>query len=408
MSQNIELLIDQATKTLLELGLKPSVIKNVKASSFSPIIKFYASRRINCYSNDLMRELEGLYKKQRQEGDITQNTYNYRIRGVKIIREIAETGTFKWKVFSRKESPELNADFTMVLTEYLSRLETNPNSTRGYISIVERFFLYLQEQGVLSTTHITPEDIQQFIVKISATRPKGMGNVVTALRKLIDLLAEKGVITYSAGCIGVARKQDRKILTGIPEDDFEKAVTSIDRSTPIGKRDYAILLLGASTGLRACDIVTLKQGEINWIRNEICIVQSKTDKPLILPLKKSVGSAIAEYILEGRPTSAESNVFLRARAPFIAISSVAVENLLYRSKIGADIEHVPQSGKAFHGIRRMLGKSMAENDVPVTTLAQVLGHVNFNSSTKQYIAIDIKNLRECALSFDSLQGGSLC
>ena len=71
---------------------------------------------------------------------------------------------------------------------------------------------------------------------------------------------------------------------------------------PIGKRDYAMMVLAAQSGLRACDVVRLELGSINWRTREICLTQHKTGEPLSLPLEPESGNAIADYILNGRPT----------------------------------------------------------------------------------------------------------
>ena len=44
---------------------------------------------------------------------------------------------------------------------------------------------------------------------------------------------------------------------------------------------------------------------------------------------------------------------------------------------------------------------MTIEGVPITTIAQILGHKN-DCATKQYISLDIEGLRECALGFDSI------
>ena len=91
--------------------------------------------------------------------------------------------------------------------------------------------------------------------------------------------------------------------------DVEKLLNSIDRKSKSGKRNYAIMILGAQLGLRACDIVNLKFCDIDWVAGEIRITQSKTNKTVILPLTEGVGEALKDYILNARPQSSEKNIF---------------------------------------------------------------------------------------------------
>src|SRR5260370_15600365 len=85
--------------------------------------------------------------------------------------------------------------------------------------------------------------------------------------------------------------------------------------TPVGLRDYAIALLLATYGLRAGEIARLRLEDINWKREEFCVIQSKSHLPLRLPLSIEVGNAISQYLRRGRRHSKAPEVFLRSRAP---------------------------------------------------------------------------------------------
>ena len=91
----------------------------------------------------------------------------------------------------------------------------------------------------------------------------------------------------------------------------------IETETPCGKRDYAMVLLAVSTGLRCCDIVALRLDEVDWRRDEIRLVQAKTATPLVLPLSALAGNAVAEWILYGRPDCDAPEVFV-ARSAHLA------------------------------------------------------------------------------------------
>ena len=75
----------------------------------------------------------------------------------------------------------------------------------------------------------------------------------------------------------------------------------IDRSNPIGKRNYAIMLIASNLGLRTSDILALTMDNFNWRNNEINLVQYKTQELLCLPLSPQIGSAVIDYWKNGRP-----------------------------------------------------------------------------------------------------------
>lgn len=92
-------------------------------------------------------------------------------------------------------------------------------------------------------------------------------------------------------------------------EESDQIIQAVDRNTPVGKRDYAMLLLARYTGLRAVDVIHLQLQDIDWHKNEISIVQHKTQRPLVLPLENIVGNAIVEYILNARPQSDSQSLF---------------------------------------------------------------------------------------------------
>ena len=80
-------------------------------------------------------------------------------------------------------------------------------------------------------------------------------------------------------------------------------VTRQDLS-PIGLRDYAILTLLATYGLRAAEIVSLCLDDIDWRRNVLCVHHSKTGTYSDLPLLREPGEAVLRYLEKARPPSA--------------------------------------------------------------------------------------------------------
>lgn len=87
----------------------------------------------------------------------------------------------------------------------------------------------------------------------------------------------------------------------------------IDMDSAMGKRDYAIISLAATTGLRAADIIKLKLEDINWEKSELRFIQSKTGGAISLPLIEETADAIKNYILNARPESECNEIFLRIK-----------------------------------------------------------------------------------------------
>jgi integrase len=193
--------------------------------------------------------------------------------------------------------------------------------------------------------------------------------------------------------------RESKLFPALPPEEIVAMLEMIDKRTPKGKRDYAIILLGAVVGLRAVDIARMRLSDIDWEKGEIRVVQSKTDKSLALPLTKDVGEAIKEYILNGRQQTTSDNVFLRCHVPYQGFAnSCSIGDMYdyYRKRAGLPRDAF--DGKGFHALRRTFGKNLTQAGVPVTMTVQILGGDDINSA-KKYIALGTKHLKECALDF---------
>jgi integrase len=389
-----------------EVRLSQSSIAVVASRSFKPISDFFDDRNEATYSKNLINEIEELYRKNLLSGVISRNTYNLRIRGIRILREVNETGAFTWRGPASKKVPALSENFERIIAG-VTDPRRSERKNREIQSVVRRFLLSLTSLGISDIHQVKAEHVQTFLSDISKSRPKSMDHVVNSLRNLNRYLIDSSISELPfAGLLMVPRARERKIYPCMSLEDLSLVIKSIDRNTAVGKRDYAILLMAISSGIRAGDIVNVKLSDIDWRKNEIHIIQGKTQVPISLPMQKSVGVALADYILNGRPESKSPQIFLRSLAPFQSFKDgVSVACVLRRWMKAAGVSHMIDDGKTMHGIRRMLGTQMTMEGVPVTTVAQVLGHQN-TDATRSYISLDIEGLRECALGFDSLEGSS--
>lgn len=145
----------------------------------------------------------------------------------------------------------------------------------------------------------------------------------------------------------------------MPHFSYEEAdaiLHTVDRSAPMGKRDYAILSVAIYTGLRLGDILNLRLSDIAWMQQEIEVVQEKTGAKIRLPLRIEAGDALADYILNGRPLSADDHIFVRHNAPHGKLTGRGVGERILSRCFSAD-ESLKErcAGKTFHAFRRSFG-----------------------------------------------------
>jgi len=159
------------------------------------------------------------------------------------------------------------------------------------------------------------------------------------------------------------------------------------------KRDYAIICLLISTGLRAKDVCELSKSNINWESNTISIVTSKTNKQIILPLLTNLGNAIIDYLLNERPVSSLKNIFLKKDGT--KLNSQNITTIVNKEFIDSSII-INNRKCGAHSLRSSLASRMLNNNIPILTISKSLIHDSIET-TKSYLKIDIDNLRKCEL-----------
>lgn len=180
---------------------------------------------------------------------------------------------------------------------------------------------------------------------------------------------------------------------GIAPDQANKLLNSVDRTTAVGRRDYAILLLLMRLGLRAGEIVSLTLECIDW-RAATLTVTLKRARNSVYPLTDEIGHAIADYLQNGRPESKDRQVFLHARAPFRPFRSGS--NLGDMTSYRIECAGVEAPTRGTHQFRHALATQMLHKGASLNEIGDVLGH-RHPKTTRIYAKVDTVALRTLAL-----------
>ncbi len=178
-------------------------------------------------------------------------------------------------------------------------------------------------------------------------------------------------------------------------------VTRRDRSAR-GRRDYAILTLLATYGLRAGEIVHLQLRDIDWRAETILIRHSKIRGTTLLPLVPAAGDALLSYLRSGRPKTTAREVFIRMSAPLQGFSRGNSLHALVRRRIAAaGVRPVGKRGP--HVFRHAHAVGLLRATVPMKTISDLLGHRS-SRSTAIYLKLDSEELRAVALPLPTAEG----
>ncbi len=170
------------------------------------------------------------------------------------------------------------------------------------------------------------------------------------------------------------------------------AAAAADRHQPNGYRNYAMLLLIATYGLRGCEVRALRLDDIDWSHDEITIFAPKTGRSRKLPLTRPVGEAILDYLREERRPSAYREIFLSSHPPHGPLRS-KINYWLARCLDKAGIE-TPRRGA--HILRHSLAVHLLLSGETLKGIGDVLGHRS-PETTFIYTKLHVEDLRTVAL-----------
>ena len=265
----------------------------------------------------------------------------------------------------------------------------------------ERFMYYLSAQNIMDCKTINLTLIHNYLKTLAGYTDKTIEQNISALRIFLRYIFEQAKVdTDFATKIPMVRVNKQTTIPSVwTEAELKTLIATIDRGSPKGKRDYAIILLACRLGIRCTDIKKLKREHFHWGEKQLVFIQSKTKVPISLPLTPDVGWAIIDYLKYGRPKIDNPYIFIRHRAPF---GPFAEDNHLHTLiKRYMEQAHLPILNKkrGMHSLRHTMASILLEKDTPLTTISNILGHVD-TESTAVYLKVNIKKLKECALELD--------
>jgi site-specific recombinase XerD len=229
-----------------------------------------------------------------------------------------------------------------------------------------------------------------------------MQAVVAALRSLFKFLATEGVVSPHLGAhIDSPRCfRDERLPRALPWKTVRALLRAVDRSTPKGRRDYAILLMAASYGLRSSEIAAVSLDDVSWRSRVIRVPRPKVGSPLSLPLTDDVALALHEYLRQGRPRSSHREIFLRVRFPLVPITSNTVNDVFDAWAARAGIR-LPFRAGGPHCLRHSVAVHLLQRGASTKTIGDLLGHRSAES-TSVYLRLQIDDLREVSIPLPTM------
>jgi integrase/recombinase XerD len=256
------------------------------------------------------------------------------------------------------------------------------STVRNYLDVARRFVSRVDEPD-RTLRDLTGAEVSQFVLAECQARNVGSATiVVVAMRALLRFLHLAGITaTGLAGAVPPAASWRASALPQ-PIDRRQAALllSSCDRRTAVGRRDFAVLTLLLRLGLRVGEVAALELDDVDWRHGEI-LIRGKGRRVEQLPLPVDVGQAVAAWLRHGRPRCSSTRVFTTLLAPRQGLSRKGISAIVQRAA------HRSGVVTTAHRLRHTAATELLRSGASLPEVGQVLRHASM-LSTAIYAKID--------------------
>jgi integrase/recombinase XerD len=262
----------------------------------------------------------------------------------------------------------------------------------GRVTVADGFLRTLVVEDQLRMELLGAQSVVDFVLDASGRYAVGSMKVLTvSLRSLLRYLFAAGVVDrdLSTAVPSVAGWRLSVLPPALGEDVLAALLAACDRSTPLGMRDYAVLLLMARLGLRSAEIAVLRLEDLDW-RSGAVVIHGKGGRIDRLPLPADVGAALVDYLRRGRRRSMLRQVFLRTIGPDRPMSR---QSVVMVSRCASHRVGIPTV--AAHQLRHRAACRVLAAGGNLTEVAQLLRH-EAEATAAIYAKVDLAALSAAA------------
>jgi site-specific recombinase XerD len=258
-------------------------------------------------------------------------------------------------------------------------------------------FLALQRRQRRLIEQTGLQDVDVFVRKTAARfSTSTVADTCSSLRAFLRFLHTTGRLTadLASGVMRPRFRVSQRPPRTLPWDDVRHILRSIEKKQPPGRRDFAIILLLATYGLGAAEVLALQLGDIDWKGSVIWAHRPKTKASIELPLLPAVARALIDYLRwERPPAKGSTHLFLRKNMPYEPMTSAAIR---HRIRHWATLAGIPAKIIGAHAFRHSHATRQVDAGANIKVLSDILGHRSV-SSTSVYVRVALKRLRGVAL-----------
>lgn len=274
-----------------------------------------------------------------------------------------------------------------------------PRTIRSLKYKVRDFLSYLYTQGCTDLSNITKTLLLGYLETRKELATTTRSHDIYVLRRFLTYLYEQEVtsVDFAVFLPHVKVNAQGHIPSFYSPDELNAVLAAVDRSSSLGKRDYAIMLFAVRYGMRTGEIKTLQLQSFDWSSSTFSFFHSKTGDPVCNPLLPEVATAVIDYLQNGRPATECDVLFVRHTAPYEGfLETSSLQHIVTKYMNMAGIFDMRNRKHGLHSMRHSIAGNLLDQGVPLPTISELLGHTKTETTTI-YTKITLQQLSQCAL-----------
>lgn len=263
-----------------------------------------------------------------------------------------------------------------------------------------------KEPSTLNLEDLSASFISSFLVHLATDRrngPRSCNQRLSAIRSFFRYVAcsEPTHADQIRQVLAIPnRRYDRALVPYLTEEEVDALLNATDRSRLLGRRDYALILLAVSTGLRVAEITGLRWDDVQFEGGPHVRCCGKGRKERCTPLTKDVARVIQAWHKESRPDNKRQFVFLSSRGGRLSRDGVQYALTKYSKLASKNCSSLNSKRISPHVLRHTTAMFLLHSNLDRSLIALWLGHERLET-TQVYIDADLK-LKEKILEKTSM------
>lgn len=390
-TMDINTLMSLCAETMTAAGYNASTIKSHRTRWENGLCKYMQTLGTQDYNMEIgNRYLDVVCS------NMSISTQRGRKRNIQILNEYLEYGKISNRIHDVHKYPLPDNELGILANDFYDycRAKRNaPLTIAHHQRALSLLLKFLEINSINTPGDIAANHLLDFVNSGHQTNQK-----ISSLRAFFNYLQNRNKIEATA-ILSLLLKVKCKEFEPLPSvytaEEIVAIESAINRESPIGKRDFAVVVLASRLGLRASDISALKPDNIDITHQRINIIQYKTKEPLMLPLLPIVKKAIGDYLEYARPKVAFDNIFVTQVSPLRPLTTESINSIVRRAISASGIK-VGKRHFGTHSLRHSLATQLLTNGNSLPTISGILGHKN-TETTMAYLRVDTEGLRAFAL-----------